>query len=108
MLPCATSIDIDVALLAEAMAASGLRTKREGVGPACGCSPARGGKPMPESCLGVSDGRAICIENAWMRRTSPIGPHDASGFRVGSWPAPRQPGRAMHLAPAAHRLKMFL
>jgi Arc/MetJ family transcription regulator len=103
-----TSIDVDDALLAEAMAASGLRTKREVVEAGLRLLARQRRQADARELFGRADGRAICIENAGMRRTSPIGPHDVSGFRVGSWPAPRQPGRAMHLAPAAHRLKMFL
>jgi Bacterial antitoxin of type II TA system, VapB len=74
-----TSIDIDGALLAEAMAATGLKTKRKVVEAGLRLL-ARHRRRTDARKPGASDGRAICIENPWMNRTSPIGPHDACGF----------------------------
>ena len=60
-----TNIEIDDALLAEAMAATGLRTKRKVVeaGLQLLARHKHGGR-MRRSCSGASDGRAISIDSA--------------------------------------------
>jgi hypothetical protein len=39
-------------------------------------------RPMPESCLGASDGRATSIESAWTSRKSPTGRHEDPGRQL--------------------------
>ena len=45
-----TNIEIDDALLAEAMAMTGLRTSARWSRRACGCSRGTSGRPMPSIC----------------------------------------------------------
>ena len=101
------NIEIDDALLAEAMAATGLRSQRKVVEAGLRLLARHKRQADARQLFGPSDGKAIFIESAWMSWTAPVAArsawiglstHDAAsgaaralrGGRRRVWPAARR------------------